>query len=82
MTHVSGYHDFYPLDFVDSRLTKPIEAEAILAEYAGDKLDFEPGERWSYSNTGYTLLGHRGCHGRAASRSGGFSRSGFSIAWG
>ena len=58
MTHLSGYPDFYPLDFVDRRLRKPILAEALLAEYAGAKLDFEPGERWSYSNTGYTLLGH------------------------
>jgi D-alanyl-D-alanine carboxypeptidase len=58
MTHLSGYPDFYPLDFVDRRLTKPILAETLLAEYAGAKLDFEPGERWSYSNTGYTLLGH------------------------
>ncbi len=58
MTHLSGYPDFYPLDFVDRRLTKPILTEALLAEYAGAKLDFEPGARWSYSNTGYTLLGH------------------------
>jgi D-alanyl-D-alanine carboxypeptidase len=58
MTHLSGYPDFYPLDFVDRRLMKPILAEALLAEYAGAKLDFEPGTRWSYSNTGYTLLGH------------------------
>ena len=59
MTHMSGYPDFYPLDFVDRRLVKPILPEALLAEYAGAKLDFEPGERWSYSNTGYTLLGRR-----------------------
>jgi D-alanyl-D-alanine carboxypeptidase len=58
MTHMSGYPDFYPLDFVDRRLVKPILTEALLAEYAGAKLDFEPGERWSYSNTGYTLLGN------------------------
>jgi D-alanyl-D-alanine carboxypeptidase len=58
MTHLSGYPDFYPLDFVDRRLVKPILPESLLAEYAGAKLDFEPGERWSYSNTGYTLLGH------------------------
>jgi D-alanyl-D-alanine carboxypeptidase len=58
MTHLSGYPDFYPLDFVDRRLVKPILPEALLAEYAGAKLDFDPGERWSYSNTGYTLLGH------------------------
>ena len=57
MTHLSGYPDFYPLDFVDRRLVKPILPEVLLAEYAGAKLDFEPGERWSYSNTGYTLLG-------------------------
>jgi CubicO group peptidase (beta-lactamase class C family) len=57
MTHLSGYPDFYPLDFVDRRLRKPIEPQALLAAYAKDKLDFPPGERWSYSNTGYTLLG-------------------------
>ena len=58
MAHLSGYPDFYPLDFVDRRLVKPILPQLLLAEYAGAKLDFEPGERWSYSNTGYTLLGH------------------------
>ncbi len=57
MTHTSGYADYYPLDFVDRRLAKPIDEDALLAEYAGSKLDFPPGARWSYSNTGYVLLG-------------------------
>jgi CubicO group peptidase (beta-lactamase class C family)/dienelactone hydrolase len=57
MTHTSGYPDYYPLDFVDRRLVRPIHEDALLAEYAGAKLDFEPGARWSYSNTGYVLLG-------------------------
>ena len=57
MTHTSGYPDYYPLDFVDRRLVKPIAEDALLAKYAGARLDFEPGERWSYSNTGYVLLG-------------------------
>jgi D-alanyl-D-alanine carboxypeptidase len=57
MTHISGYPDYYPLDFVDRRLVKPVSAEWLLAEYAGAKLDFEPGSRWSYSNTGYMVLG-------------------------
>ena len=57
MTHASGYPDYYPLDFVDRRLRKPISIDKVLIEYAGGKLDFEPGTRWSYSNTGYLLLG-------------------------
>jgi D-alanyl-D-alanine carboxypeptidase len=57
MAHTSGYPDYYPLDFVDRRLAKPIAEDALLAEYAASKLDFEPGARWSYSNTGYVLLG-------------------------
>jgi len=57
MTHTSGYRDYYPLDFVDRRLVRPIHEDPLLAEYAGTKLDFEPGARWSYSNTGYVLLG-------------------------
>ena len=57
MNHVSGYRDYYPLDFVDRRLTRPIAADALLHDYAGAPLDFDPGTRWSYSNTGFILLG-------------------------
>jgi len=57
MTHVSGYPDYYPLDFVDRRMAKPIDPDKLIAEYASGKLDFEPGTRWSYSNTGYIILG-------------------------
>jgi CubicO group peptidase (beta-lactamase class C family) len=57
MTHAAGYPDYYPLDFVDRRMRKPIEPDQLLKEYAGGKLDFRPGSRWSYSNTGFILLG-------------------------
>jgi D-alanyl-D-alanine carboxypeptidase len=57
MTHTSGYPDFYPLDFVDRRLKDWKDVDRVIIEYAGGPLDFEPGTRWSYSNTGYMILG-------------------------
>jgi CubicO group peptidase (beta-lactamase class C family) len=57
MNHVSGYPDYYPLDFVDRRMLKPIDPDELIRRYAGAPLDFEPGTRWSYSNTGFVLLG-------------------------
>ncbi|MBN8249067.1 MAG: beta-lactamase family protein [Verrucomicrobia bacterium] len=57
MHHTSGYPDYYPLDFVDRRMQQPIAPDDLLRQYAGGKLDFEPGANWSYSNTGYILLG-------------------------
>jgi len=57
MNHVSGYPDYYPLDFVDRRMLRAIEPDELLRQYAGGKLDFEPGSRYSYSNTGFILLG-------------------------
>lgn len=57
MNHVSGYPDYYPLDFVDRRMLKPIAPDELIRQYAGAPLDFEPGTRWSYSNTGFVLLG-------------------------
>ena len=57
MTHASGYPDYYPLDFVDRRMDKPILHDALIRQYAGGKLDFDPGTRFSYSNTGYVILG-------------------------
>jgi D-alanyl-D-alanine carboxypeptidase len=55
--HVSGYRDYYPLDFVDREMLEPQSADSIIAEYAKRPLDFEPGTRWSYSNTGFLILG-------------------------
>ena len=57
MNHVSGYTDYYPLDFVDRRMLAPIAPDDLIRDYAGRPLDFEPGTRWSYSNTGFVLLG-------------------------
>lgn len=57
INHVSGYRDYYPLDYVDREMAKPTTAEHIMQEYATMPLDFDPGTRWSYSNTGYTILG-------------------------
>lgn len=55
--HVSGYPDYYPLDYVTRTMQKNISGDAIVKQYASMKLDFEPGTRWSYSNTGFIMLG-------------------------
>lgn len=57
LNHVSGYPDYYPLDFLDRRMRAPIVLDDLLKKYAGGPLDFAPGSRFSYSNTGYILAG-------------------------
>lgn len=56
-SHMSGYRDYYPLDYLDGRMTTKIAPDDLIARYAGLPLDFEPRTRWSYSNTGFVLLG-------------------------
>ncbi len=55
--HMSGYRDYYPLDYMDARMVRPIDPDVLIARYGGLPLDFEPRTRQSYSNTGYTILG-------------------------
>lgn len=57
LANTSGYPDYYPLDFVDERMARPIEPDELIARYTAGPLDFEPGSRWSYSNTGFVLAG-------------------------
>ncbi|MGD9905334.1 MAG: serine hydrolase domain-containing protein [Vicinamibacterales bacterium] len=54
---VSGYRDYYPLDFVDRPMAAPRPSAEIVRDFAARPLDFEPRSRYSYSNTGYLLLG-------------------------
>ena len=55
--HLSGYRDYYPLDFVDREMQRDATADQIITEYATRPLDFEPRSRYSYSNTGFLILG-------------------------
>ena len=55
--HVSGYRDYYPLDFVVREMAIPEPTDSVIARYATRPLDFEPGSRWSYSNTNFLILG-------------------------
>jgi CubicO group peptidase (beta-lactamase class C family) len=53
LSHTSGYRDFWPQDYVMDFMMKPTTHEAILDRWAKAPLDFQPGDQWQYSNTGY-----------------------------
>jgi CubicO group peptidase (beta-lactamase class C family) len=53
LSHTSGYRDFWPQDYVMDFMMKPTSHEAILDRWAKAPLDFQPGDQWQYSNTGY-----------------------------
>lgn len=55
LTHTSGIKDFINEPTVD--LTKDLEAQDVIRSLEKLPLNFEPGERYAYSNTGYHLLG-------------------------
>src|SRR5688572_12302465 len=54
LTHTSGIAD-YTGDLVDYR--RDYSEQELARLYARLPLEFEPGATWSYSNTGYALLG-------------------------
>ncbi len=57
LAHTAGIRDYWPQDYVFSRMLKPTTTREILDGWANQPLDFEPGTRWQYSNTGYVLAG-------------------------
>jgi D-alanyl-D-alanine carboxypeptidase len=57
LNHVAGYPDYYPMDYVDSRLNRETTPDEVRKTYGTVGLEFEPGEKFSYCNTGYLILG-------------------------
>jgi len=59
LTHTSGIYN-YTNDgkFMANEVTKPANREMMMALFKDKPLDFSPGTRWSYSNSGYSLLGY------------------------
>src|SRR5260370_22725029 len=58
LTHTSGIPSF--TGFPDYRSTEaiPSPAEKTVARFRDKPLEFEPGEKWNSSNSGYVLLGY------------------------
>ena len=58
LTHTSGIPNF--IKFINYEATKatPSSPEQTIARFKDKPLDFPPGEQWSYSNSGYILLGY------------------------
>ncbi len=57
LQHMAGIRDYWPQDYVFAEMRNPISPGAILDRWARQSVDFAPGDRWQYSNTGYVLAG-------------------------
>ena len=57
ISHTSGLQDFWPQDYSFVDMERSTTPQQILDKWAKKPLDFEPGTRWQYSNTGYVVAG-------------------------
>ncbi len=57
LTHTSGIPNYTNDDELMKRRSKPISRSELLATFQSKPLDFEPGSRFAYSNSGYFVLG-------------------------
>jgi D-alanyl-D-alanine carboxypeptidase len=55
LSHTSGYQDFWPQDYLMAPMLQNATPQEIMDRWAKQPLDFEPGTRWQYSNTGFVL---------------------------
>lgn len=58
LTHTSGIPNFTSFPDYRSSEGMPTTPAQLVARFLYKPLDFQPGEKWSYSNSGYVLLGY------------------------
>lgn len=57
LAHTSGIHDYTRKPEFVPNSTKDLSVAQMIDFFKNDPLDFEPGTQWSYSSSGYFLLG-------------------------
>jgi CubicO group peptidase (beta-lactamase class C family) len=58
LTHTSGIQNFTGFPDYDSTQAIPTTPEKLVERFRNKPLEFEPGTKWNYSNSGYVLLGY------------------------
>jgi len=58
LTHISGIHSYTSKQDFMKTVTVEIKTEELVDSFKDDTFDFDPGEKQSYCNSGYFLLGH------------------------
>ncbi|HXJ96341.1 MAG TPA: serine hydrolase [Terriglobia bacterium] len=58
LTHTSGIPNFTDFPDYESFALAPTTPEQLVKRFRDKPLDFQPGEKWKYSNSGYALLGY------------------------
>lgn len=57
LTHVSGIPSYTGLPEWSARIREDVTVDQLIAIFKDKPLEFAPGEKWSYNNSAYALLG-------------------------
>jgi CubicO group peptidase (beta-lactamase class C family) len=58
LTHTSGIKDFTTMKSLSTISQKEMSPEAMVNFFMHEPVDFSPGEKFAYNNSGYVLLGY------------------------